>query len=69
MGWVVNATPDRFSSGKESRYPLYRRLDGPQGPSRRVRKFSSKPGFDSQTIQLVASRYGDYGTPTQIKFR
>ena len=31
-GWVVNATllPHRLTPGKEHRYPLYRRLDGPQ---------------------------------------
>jgi len=40
MGWVVNATPRRFTPGKETRYPLYRRLGGPQGRSGRVRKIS-----------------------------
>jgi len=30
-GWVVNATPGPFHSGKESRYPLNWRLGGPQG--------------------------------------
>jgi len=28
------------------RYPFYRRLVGPQGRSRRMRKISSPPGFD-----------------------
>jgi hypothetical protein len=31
MRWVVNYTPCRFTPGKETRYPLYRRLGGPQG--------------------------------------
>jgi hypothetical protein len=28
-GWVVNSTPRLFTPGKETQYPLYRRLDGP----------------------------------------
>ena len=43
----------------KTRYPLYRRLGGPQSRSRRVRKISSTPGFDSRTVQLVASGYTD----------
>ena len=31
MGWVVNATPSFFTPGKETRYPLYRRLGVPLG--------------------------------------
>ena len=45
---------------RKTRYPLYRRLGGPQGGSGRVRKISPSPGFDPQTIQPVASRYTDY---------
>jgi len=38
----VWSTPrsDRFTPGKETRYPLYRRLGGPQGRSGRVLKIS-----------------------------
>jgi len=43
----------------KTRYPLYRRLDGPQGPSWQVRKISPPPGFDPRTVQPVASRYTD----------
>jgi hypothetical protein len=43
-------------------YPLYRRLGGPQGRSRQVRKISPPPGFDPRTFQSVASRYTDYAT-------
>jgi hypothetical protein len=41
LGWVVNVTPrpGRFTPGK-TRYPLYRRLGGPQGRSGRVQKIS-----------------------------
>ena len=42
-----------------TRYPLYRRLGGPQGRSGRVRKISPPPGFDPRTVQPVASRYTD----------
>jgi hypothetical protein len=38
MGWVINLTP-----GKETRYPFYRRLSGPQGCSGRARKISRVP--------------------------
>jgi hypothetical protein len=39
-----------------TRYPLYRRLGGPQGRSGRVRKFSPQPGFDPRTVHPVAIR-------------
>ena len=43
--------PDRFSPGKEIRYPFYRRLGGPQGRPGRVWKISSHrdsiPGLSS----------------------
>ena len=44
---------------QETRYPLYRRLGGPQGRSGRLRKISPPPGFDPQTVQPVVSRYTD----------
>jgi hypothetical protein len=31
---------------EKTRYPLYRRLGGPQGRSGQVRKISSQPGFE-----------------------
>jgi hypothetical protein len=40
-----NLRSGRFSPGKETRYPLHRRLGGPQGWSGRVRKISPPPGF------------------------
>ena len=43
-----------------TRYPLYRRLGGPQGRSGRVRKTSPPPELDPRTVQPVASRYTDY---------
>ena len=52
-------TPAALTPGK-TRYPLYRRLGGPQGRSGRVRKISPPPGFDRRTVQPVASRYTDW---------
>ena len=51
--------PAALPPGK-TRYPLYRRLRGPQGRSGRARKISPPPGFDSRTVQPVASRYTDW---------
>jgi hypothetical protein len=49
----------------KTRYPLYRRLGGPQGRSGRVRRNSPPPGFDPRTVQPVASRYTDWAIPAQ----
>jgi hypothetical protein len=68
MGWVVNATsrPGRITAGKVTRNPLYRRLFGPQYQTGRVQKISSPRGFDSRTVQPVASRYTAYVVPAQF---
>ena len=47
----------------KSRYPLYRRLGGPQGPSGRMRKISPLQGFDPRTVEPVASSYTDWVIP------
>jgi len=60
MGWVVNSTPRLLYPRGKTRFPLYRRLGGHQGPSGRVRKTSPPPGFDTRTVQPVASRYTDW---------
>jgi hypothetical protein len=46
-------------SPEKTRYPLYRGLGGTQGRSGQVRKISPQPGFDTRTVQPVASRYTD----------
>jgi hypothetical protein len=56
--------PAALPPGK-TRYPLYRRLAGPQGRSGRVRKISSPPVFDPRTVQSVASRYTDCAIPAR----
>jgi hypothetical protein len=51
--------PGRFLPPGKTRYPLYRRLGGPQGRSGLLRKISPPPEFDPRTVQPVASRYAD----------
>ena len=50
----------------KTRYPLYRRLGGPQGRSGQVGKISPQPGFDPRTVQPVASRYIDCATRPHV---
>jgi hypothetical protein len=59
---VVSSMPRPPLPLGKTRYPLYRRLGGPQGRSGQVRKISSPPGFDPQSIQSVVSRYTDWAT-------
>jgi hypothetical protein len=42
--------PGRFTPEEEARYPLYRRLGGPQGRFGRLRKITPLPGFDHRTL-------------------
>ena len=55
-GWST-PLPGRFAPGRETRYPLYRRLGVPQGLSERVRKSSLPPGLESPNVDPVACRY------------
>ena len=60
-GWVVNSTPrPHFTPGK-TRYPLYRRLGGPQGRSGRAENLVPT-GIRSPTVQPLFSRYTDWAT-------
>ena len=59
--------PGHFSPGKETWYPMYRRLGALQGQSGRVWKISPPPAFDLQTVQPVASRYTDCALPAHFK--
>ena len=61
---VQRHAPAALLPGK-TRYPLYRRLGGPQGRTGRVRKISPPPGFDHRTVHPVASRYTDCAIPAQ----
>ena len=55
------ALPDRTLPPGKTRYPVYRRLGGPQGRSGQAENFAP-PGFDLRTVQPVASRYTDWAT-------
>jgi len=73
--WVVSITPRPLFTLGKTRYPLYRRLGGPQGGSGQVQKISPPLGFDPRTIQPVVSRYTDWDTrpvrtySTRVKFQ
>jgi len=57
-GCGVSVTPrPLFIPRGKTRYPLYRRLGGPQDRSGQVRKISPTQGFDPRPAQPVASRY------------
>ena len=64
-GWPT-PRPAALPPGK-TRYPLCRRLGGPQGQCERVRKFWPSRGFDPRTVQPVASRYIDWAIPVHGK--
>jgi hypothetical protein len=46
--------------------PVYRRLGGPHGRSRQVRKISPSQVFDPRTVRHVASSYNDWAIPVPI---
>jgi hypothetical protein len=46
-------TITKTTPGEDTLYPLYKRTDGSQGRSERVRKISLPPGFDPWTVQHV----------------
>jgi hypothetical protein len=48
---------------RKTRYPLYKRLGGPQSWYGQVQKISPPPRFDPRTVQPVAIRYTDYALP------
>jgi len=61
--------PGRFLPPGKTRYPLYRRLGGPQGRSGQEWKISPPQRFDPRIVQPGASRYTDYATrPTDIYY-
>jgi len=67
-GWWVSVMPRPLFTPGKTRYPLYRRLGGPQCRSGVVRIFSHPPGFDPRTFQPVASRYTDWATLPRISY-
>jgi len=61
-GWVVSSTPRPYLTPGKIRYPLYRRLGGPQGRSGRAENLAPS-GLDPRTVQPVVSllRRNSYG--------
>jgi len=55
------ARPGRTLPPGKTRYPLYRRLGGPQGRSGRAENLVPT-GIRSRTVQPVVSRYTDWAT-------
>ena len=55
------ARPGRTLPPGKTRYPLYRRLGGPQGRSGRAENLAPA-GFHSRNVQPVVSRYTDLAT-------
>jgi len=55
--------PGRSLPQGKTRYPLYRRLGGPQGRSGQMRKISPPSGLDTGTVQPWASRYTELAIP------
>ena len=49
--------PGRFDPGKETRYPLYRKVGGPQGRSELAQNISETPGYDPRTAHPLGSRH------------
>jgi len=47
MGWVVNATPRPLYAGERAPYPLYKKLDEPQGPVWTDAEYVVSTGFRS----------------------
>jgi hypothetical protein len=61
--WWSKPRPGYFTPGKDARYPFYRSLHRPQCRSWRARKILPSPGFDRQTVQVVASPCTDWSIP------
>jgi hypothetical protein len=57
-GWST-PLPGRFTPGKETWYPSYRSLGGPQSRFGRVRNISPPCRIDPRTSQPVANHYTD----------
>jgi hypothetical protein len=49
-GWGVSVTPRQLFTPGKTRYPLWRRLGGPQGRSGQVRKISPPTGIRSPDL-------------------
>ena len=66
-GWPT-PRPGRFISHKETRYPLHRRLGGPQGRSGRLLKIPPSMHSNPRTVQPVVSRYTTWTIPAHYYY-
>jgi hypothetical protein len=66
MGWVANDLPRRSYPWERPSTHCKGRLGGPTVGLNGCGKSRSPPGFDSRTVQPVASRYTDYVIPAHI---
>ena len=64
---VQRHAPADLPPGK-IRYPLYRRLGGPQAGMDGCGKSRLPPGFDPRTVHPVASRYNDWAIAADFGF-
>jgi len=60
------ARPGRTLPPEKTRYPLYRRLGGPQGRSGRA-EILIPTRIRSRTVQPIVSRYTDWATGPTLK--
>jgi hypothetical protein len=65
-GWTPH--PSLLTPGNETRYPLCKRLRSTQRRSGWVLKISLSPGFDTRTVQHLASRYTNWSIPTHKSY-
>ena len=66
-GWVVSSTLRlHFTPGK-TRYPLYRRLGGPQGRSGWAENLVPT-GIRSRTVQPIVTHYTNWATPPTLYY-
>jgi hypothetical protein len=56
--------PGRLTSGRDSRYPLYRKLSGPRGRYRWFRKVPPPLGYQPRPLQRVTGRCTRYIIPS-----
>jgi hypothetical protein len=54
-GWWSMSCTGCFTLGKETQYPLYRRLGGPKGLSGQLQKILPSPAFSLLTIQPIVN--------------
>jgi hypothetical protein len=65
--WWSKSHPARFTPGKETRDPLYRKMRGSQGRTGPVRRISPPLVLDPRTVQPLASCCIDGAIPAHMR--